>query len=126
MASTRTSVNFPAVLELGYTRFGAWHQLFLAFDLRGRPMVSLRIASRWSGWHGEWCQEADGRMTVKVHHAGAEHLVRPFTVWRMGGQRYLLCQGSGEYIVMYARIVTLLITQQLLQDRDAVEEWQLL
>ena len=100
----------PSVVQVRYWREVdgqmTEHKLFIAFSVDGSPVVSLRIGSQWSGWHGLWVPTDDG-WHVLVHWAGRMNLLRYLWVCTRPGRSYMRISSR-----------TLLLTQMQLADGD--------
>ena len=118
----------PSVLELTYFRRGCRHRLFIGITVEGGDRVcGLRIQGcgwpahgrytrQWSGWHGYWQYHVCCDLQVWLHYFGNTNRARWHTFTRIDDWWYVFVQ-QGETIWMSVQMVTLLMTQQQLEDQ---------
>ena len=121
----------PSVCELTYFRHGARVRVFITVDIYGTRTLGLRIqhrapdgrmVSQWSGWHGDWHHTARGSLVCLMHYSGRNSMAHAHTFHRLGPHVYQIWQG-GQCIVVTFRMITLLLTQQQLEDDDRAWEF---
>ena len=111
----------PSVFQLTYYRRGKRHDVLMAWDIRGNPVIALRIGRQFSGWHGHWDHTSLGGFACRMHYSGNNNKAWMHIFDAVGSGVYQILQG--HLIRAQAKMITWRGMQSQLDNGDSVCEF---